>query len=185
MSDRFVSVIGQENAVRQLLAAVERPVHAYLFVGPAGVGKRTAALAFAAALLDDDRALDERHPDLTMVEREGASISVPQAREISRLASLTPVEGKRKVLILVDFHLVDEAAPAMLKTLEEASPSTVFVILAESVPKQLVTVASRCVKIEFCTLSEELIYSTLLSEGADVERAAEAARSARGSLDRA
>lgn len=185
VDDRFTSVVGQESAVRQLRAAVQRPVHAYLFVGPAGVGKRAAALAFAAELIDDDRALDERHPDVVVVEREGASISVAQAREISRLASLTPVESDRKVLILVDFHLVEDAAPAMLKTIEEASQSTVFVVLAESVPKELVTVASRCVRIDFCTLSTELIESTLASEGVEVSRAAQAAQGAHGSLERA
>lgn len=185
VKDPFSSVIGQPKAVEQLRAAANRPVHAYLFVGPAGSGKRTAARAFAAALLGDDRPLDDLHPDVSIVEREGASINVAQAREIGRLAARSPMEGDRKVLVLTEFHLVDEAAPALLKTIEEASETTVFVILTDSMTRELVTVASRCVKIDFCALSNEAIESALLAEGCDAEHAKEAAASAFGNLDRA
>lgn len=185
MNSPFAEVVGQNRAVEQLLAAVKAPVHAYLFVGPSGCGKALAAKAFAGALLNDDRALVGTHPDVVVVEREGASISVAQAREIGRLAARTPVEGNRKVLVLTDFHLVADAAPALLKTIEEASPSTVFVILADSVPKDLVTVASRCVRIDFCALATAVIEETLLAEGVEAKRAHEAAESANGSIDRA
>jgi len=156
-----------------------------LFVGPAGSGKRIAARAFAAALLGDDSALSDAHPDLVTVEREGASISVGQAREIARLAARSPMEGDRKVLVLTDFHLVEEAAPALLKTIEEASASTVFVILADTVTRDLVTVASRCARVDFSTLSNELIAETLIGEGIDDTRAQEAAAGSFGNLSRA
>ena len=185
MRDPFDVVIGQAQAVDQLRRHAERPVHAYLFVGPAGVGKHTAALAFAAAVLGDKRVQSGVHPDVITVEREGASINVAQAREIGRLAVRSPVEGNRKVLILTDFHLVDEAAPALLKTIEEASETTVFIILADTVTKELVTVASRCVRIDFCHLSEQTIVDELLAEGADESHARDAAAAAFGSLDRA
>lgn len=181
----FEAVIGQQLAVSQLHGCLERPVHAYLFVGPAGAGKRAAAFAFSAALLDDARALRGVHPDVHVVDREGASISVGQAREISRLASLSPLEGARKVLILDDFHLVADAAPALLKTIEEASESTTFIILAESVPRELVTVASRCVVIEFRALNQEVIVNALVDDGIDVTRARVIAESSFGDLDRA
>src|SRR5436305_6012661 len=88
----YAGVIGQERAVEQLRAAARSPVHAYLLVGPPGAGKRPAARAFAAALLCHNggcgecdvcrRVLGEVHPDVVVVEREGAYISVAQAREI-------------------------------------------------------------------------------------------------------
>jgi DNA polymerase-3 subunit delta' len=181
----FDAVIGQALVVSQLQGCLERPVHAYLFVGPAGSGKRAAAFAFSAALLDDARALRGAHPDVHVVDREGASISVGQAREISRLASLSPVEGARKVLVLDDFHLVADAAPALLKTIEEASASTTFIILAESIPRELVTVASRCVVVEFRSLAPETIVDALVAGGLDRTRAVAIAESSFGDLDRA
>ena len=87
---QLVDVVGQDRAVGELRRAVPAPVHAYLFVGPRGSGKRALAAAFASELLADgttgagrDRnvmlALAEEHPDLVVVEREGASISAEQA----------------------------------------------------------------------------------------------------------
>jgi DNA polymerase III subunit delta' len=147
------------RAAAALAAAVPAPVHAYLLVGPAGSGTREAARAFGAALLCPDggcghcrtcrRVKDANHPDLVMVERAGASILMDQAREIVRLAARSPLEGNRKVLVLTDFHLVDRAGPALLKTLEEPSASTVLVLTAERITPELVTIASRCVKIDF------------------------------------
>ncbi len=185
MSDYLDAIPGQPEAVRQLRAAIDRPVHAYLFVGPAGSGKQAAAFAFAACLLDDERAVRGAHADLVYVEREGASINVAQAREISRVAARSPLEGSRKVLVLDEFHLVDEAAPALLKTIEEAPASTVFLILADSVPRELVTVASRCVRIDFSALTPAVISDVLCSEGIEPERSQEAAAAAFGNLERA
>ena len=144
----YDSVPGQERAVEQLRRSATRPVHAYLFAGPPGTGKLEAALGFAASLLcphggdatcrDCRRALAGTHPDLLVVEREGAYIRRKEADEIIRIAARTPVEGRRKVLVLVDFHLVQEVAPMLLKTIEEPPPSTVFVILADHIPAELV-----------------------------------------------
>lgn len=195
MSDVFDRVTGQDEAVAQLRAAASRPVHAYLLVGSPGSGKRTAARAFAAALLCPDRGcgvcdvcrrvLAEAHPDVVAVEREGASISVDRAREVRRLAMRTPNEGHRKVLVLSDFHLVQEAAPTLLKVLEEPPASTVFVVLADYVPPELVTIASRCVRVDFRTLRPEQVASVLVAEGVDAGAAAEVAEASGGRLDRA
>ncbi len=176
---------GQPQAMAALRAAVTQPVHAYMFVGPRGSGKQAAAVAFAAELLHDERPFTQAHPDVVLVEREGASIAVDQAREISRLAARSPLEGDRKVLILDEFHLVGSAAPALLKTIEEASASTVFVVLAESVPPELVTVASRCVRVDFVALAPSVIAEILESEGVETERAEQAAQDAMGDLGRA
>lgn len=191
----FDDLVAQEGALANLRAAAAAPVHAYLLVGPPGSGKRTAAVAFAAAILCPNggcgacsactRALGGVHPDLVVVERAGPSISVDQAREVRRLAMRSPNEGPRKVLILVDFHLVREAAAVLLKILEEPPPSTVFVILAEQLTPELVTIASRCVRVDFGALSAERLAAALVAEGMDPAAAPEIAAASGGRLDRA
>ena len=189
--DVWASVIGQDTAVARLRAASANPVHAYLLVGPAGSGTKTAAFAFAAALLgpaarDQRLALAGEHPDVRLVERVGAAISVEQAEDIIRAASLAPVEGRRKVLILDEFHLLRaESAAKLLKTVEEPSRSTVFVILADDVPPELVTIASRCVRIDFGPLAEAVVRGALERDGASETVASHAARAAAGNLERA
>ncbi|HEV2760727.1 MAG TPA: ATP-binding protein [Acidimicrobiales bacterium] len=191
----FDDIVGQESAVAHLRAAVAAPVHAYLLVGPPGSGKRTAAFALAAGLLcplggcgECDicvRALAGAHPDVVLVERSGPSITVDQAREVRRLAMRSPNEGARKVLVLTDFHLVREAASVLLKVLEEPPASTVFVILAEQLPPELVTIASRCVQVDFGPLSPLQVSAALEGEGIDPAVACEVAAIAGGRLDRA
>jgi DNA polymerase-3 subunit delta' len=188
-------VVGQSRAVDQLTRAAIAPVHAYLFVGPAGSTKEDAARAFAALLLagvDDADARDARlalhreHPDVREVERAGARISTEQVSEVIRTASLAPVEGSRKVMILHEFHLLDaNAAARLLKTIEEPPPSTIFLVLADQVPPELVTVASRCVRIEFSTIPEAAILDVLVAEGVPAEAAVLAAKAAEGNLTRA
>ncbi len=196
MSDPlFAEVVGQEEAVTTLRAAARNPVHAYLLLGPSGVGKRAAARAFAACLLCPDGgcgtcrhcrlALASAHPDLVVVERSGPFIGVNEAREITRLAVRTPLEARRRVLVLTDFHLVDKAAPALLKTIEEPPASTVFVILADRVVPELVTIASRCVTVELRPLAPSRLVALLQAEGAPRHQAELAARAAGGSLGRA
>jgi DNA polymerase III subunit delta' len=188
-------VVGQTRALEVLSGTLARPVHAYLFTGPPGAGKRRAAMAFAAALTCPNGgcgdcpscrdALQGRHLDVIVVEREGASIAVGAAREIATLAQRTPAVSSRQVIILVDFHLVDEAAPALLKTIEEPPSSTVFVVLADGLPESLVTIASRCVPVPFVALDEVSICDLLVADGVDPQLAASAAAGSRGRLDRA
>src|SRR5207237_9189193 len=177
----FDQLVGQERAVVQLEAAARAPVHAHLFVGPPGSGKRAAARAFAAALLCPDggcgtcdvctRVLAGLHPDVVLVERSGPYITVEQAREIVRLALRSPNEGRRKVLVLTDFHLVREAAPTLLKVIEEPPESTVFVVLADHVPVELETIASRCVRIDFRAIGRDDLVETLMAAGVHRRRA--------------
>jgi len=110
---------------------------------------------------------------------------VPMAKEVVQLASRSPVEGSRKVLVLTDFHLVEEAAPVLLKTIEEPPASTVFVILAEGLPPELVTIASRCVQVLFPPLREADIAAALGADGVAPDQAAVLAAAAAGRLDRA
>lgn len=189
------AVVGQEQAVALLAGAVAEPVHAYLFVGPPGTGKRAAARAFAALLISPDGdphgrdarlALAGEHPDVREVARVGASISVDQASEIVRLAALAPNEGRRKVMVLDEFHLIaPPAAAKLLKTIEEPPESTVFLVLAEQVTPDLVTIASRCVRVEFRPLTDDTVIAALRRSGVDEATARTAAVSAGGNLDRA
>lgn len=191
----YASLVGQERAVAELRAAARAPVHAYLLVGPAGTGAREAALGFAASLLCADggcgacevcgRALRAVHPDVVVLERTGPYISVDDARAAGRIAATGPVEARRKVLVLTDFHLVDRAGPALLKVMEEPPTTTVFVVLAEDVPAELVTIASRCVRIDLVALSPEAVAGALVAEGVERALATEVAAAAGGRIDRA
>jgi DNA polymerase-3 subunit delta' len=170
-------------------------VHAYLFVGPNGCTKDEAARAFAALLLsgvDDADQRDARlalageHPDVSEVRRAGATISKDQVSDVIRSASLAPVEGSRKVMILNEFHLLDaNAAARLLKTLEEPPSSAVFIVLADQVPPELVTIASRCVRIEFSAIADTAVRDVLMTEGIEPEVAELAAHAAEGNLTRA
>lgn len=188
-------VVGQPAVVSLLRSSLAHPVHAYLFVGPPGTGRKEAAVAFAAALFCPEggcgscsvctETLAGRHPDLVVVERQGASISVKQAGEVVRLASRTPRAAPYQVLVLVDFHLVGQAAPILLKTLEEPPVSTVIIVTAESVPADFVTIASRCARVEFRPLTEPDLVEALVREGAERAAAEAVAQAAQGQLDRA
>ena len=188
-------VVGQPTAVEHLRRAAAAPVHAYLLVGPSGSTKHEAARAFAAALLagDDDPggrdarlALAGEHPDVHEVERVGAAISKDQAVEIVHLTSLAPVEGSRKVLILHDFHLLTgEAAARLLKSIEEPPPSTIFVVLADFVPLDLITISSRCVRIDFRSIPDDVLAARLRADGVDDETTAVVVAAAGGDLTRA
>ena len=189
-------VVGQPEAVERLrAAAASGAVHAYLFVGPAGSTKLQAARAFAARLLDGTEEADTRtarlilrgeHPDVREVRRTGPAISKDQADEIVRESSLTPTEGSAKVMILEEFHLL--AAPGaarLLKTIEEPPDSTTFLILADFVPSELVTISSRCARIDFRAIGPDVVAARLVAEGVGPAEAMVAARASHGDLDRA
>ena len=188
-------VVGQTQAIRRLTQIARDPVHAYLFVGPPGSTKDEASRAFAALLMagtDDPSQRDARlalageHPDVREVQRYGARISADQVNDIIRNASLAPVEGLRKVMILHDFHLLDAPAAArLLKTLEEPPQSTIFIVLADQVTPELTTIASRCVRIPFSALSDDVVAGELVAAGIDPATAQVAALAAEGNLTRA
>lgn len=191
----FAEVVGQEKAVAQLASAARRPVHAYLFHGPPGSGKRAAARGLAAALLCPDggcgtcnscrRALAGIHPDVVTVERSGASLDVDDAREITARAHRRPLESSRQVLLVPDVHLALKAAPALLKTIEEPPPSTVFILLADDLSPGLATIVSRCVQVPFAAVAPTVLEEWLVRRGVDVAMAASVAAASGGNLDRA
>ena len=199
-ADLWASVVGQDEVVARLQAAAASPTHAYLLVGEPGYGTRAAARAFAAELLirggdTSDEAADrhrrlaraDEHPAITVIEREGASISVDQAREVVRQANMAPAEGSRQIFVLLDFHLImiPIVAGILLKSIEEPPPGTIFVVLADDVPAELVTIASRCSRVDFSPIPAALIRSELAREGVEGSIALAAATSSGGDLDRA
>ncbi len=191
----FAGVVGQDAAVRQLLAAARRPVHAYLFVGGLGEARLDIVRGFAAALLCPSggcghcevcrRALAGVHPDLVEFERAGASLSVEDARRVVRMAARRPIEAHRQVLVVPDVQLARVAAPVLLKTLEEPLGPSIFVLLADFVPADLATIASRCVRVDVRAVPAAELSGWLEGRGIDAELAAELADAAAGSVERA
>jgi DNA polymerase-3 subunit delta' len=184
MGDLFGDVIGHGAVCAVLERDLVAPAHAYLFVGPIGVGKATVARRFAAGILCGGdggcvrRVMRGLHPDVVLIEPDGRSaITVDQARNTVALASLAPVEGDRKVFLFEEGGAMnDEAANALLKTLEEPSASTVFIVIAESEDDLPDTVASRCRTIIFGRVPEKEVAAGLAAAGIDRERAEEASR---------
>jgi DNA polymerase-3 subunit delta' len=206
MIDSWADVLGQPDAVARLKASVDTPVHAYLFVGPPGSGKRAAVRAFAAELFaareaDPDAAdrqrrlaLAEHHPDLVLIEPEGgifrggrvASDAESDATVVIREAYRSPTDAALRVVVPVGFHTANEAAiGALLKTIEEPPGRSVMVLLSDLVPEEQATIESRCVRIDFHAVSDEVLRDALVAEGIEPVRAGEVASLAAGDLTRA
>lgn len=198
----FSNIMGHKRLVEGLRRALgtARLAHAYLFVGPQGVGKTTTALEFAKALQcssskDDScdqclscRKVGERlHPDVIWVEPQGRQILVEQVREVQRRLMYKPLEGARRVVILKDAQELNlQAANALLKILEEPPGDTVMLLLADSESSLLPTVVSRCQKLRFAPLETQVVCAYLQEQaGWDPETASKAARAAQGSIGKA
>lgn len=179
------------------LASGASPSHAYLFHGPAGAGKRTAARALAAELLVAGsphpesaraRALSGAHPDLTWVKPSGAHEMLVADIDgpVIAAASRTPFESARRVFVIERAHtLNDEGANRMLKTLEEPASFVHLILLTDRLVEMLPTIVSRCQLVRFEAPSIAEIAARLEAAGAAHETAAACARLALGDAERA
>jgi DNA polymerase-3 subunit delta' len=190
-------IIGHEWAVRLLQRSLEREQlsHAYLLLGPSRVGKATLALALARAINCTGDAppcgvcrscrliAAGRHPDVHLVEGgEVRAIHIAQVRELQHQVMLSPVEARRRVVILTDFQgATVEAANCLLKTLEEPPPQVMLVLTASHEGRLLPTIVSRCQILWLRPPASDTIARGLQAQyGAPAEQAAELARLAAG-----
>jgi DNA polymerase III subunit delta' len=174
--------------------------HAWLLLGPAGSGKRAAATAMAAALNCTDtpgvgcgrcssclRTLRNRYPDVHYVVPEGPLIPVDTIREsVIPEAARSPFEGRYKVFVIDEAERMNDAAQnALLKTLEEPEPDTVFILVSDQEEELLETIRSRCRVVRLEPVSEQRIVELLSGEGVSDETALLSARLSEGDAERA
>lgn len=199
--DPYRDVVGQADARNFLVRAAADPTNAYLIVGPHGSGKLDLARAFAADLLTAGLPSDERtrvidlvlagnFADCTLVGAEGSRVRKDEARVLHDECYRKPVDGRYKVVIGLGFDVItDEAAATLLKTIEEPGPSVIVILLAEHVPPELVTIASRCVRVHLPPLTSAEVRAGLAADPALVAVSPEvldrAADGAAGDLRRA
>lgn len=184
-------LMGHHWAVNLLQNQVksDRLRHAYLFLGPSGIGKRDLALSFAKAIncLDPGepgvfcdecrvcRQIDRaQHPDLFVLQREEGDkdIKVKALRELQRSLSLAPYDAEYRVALILNFqHASTSAANALLKTLEEP-PAKVILLLTAEIPESLpLTILSRCELLRLRPLALESLTRELAARGIDKKQA--------------
>ena len=182
-------VIGHQRVVEALIAALARGSvhHAHLFAGPDGIGKRVLADTFAALCAcsgvvgrdEDGRAAEAcgacrscrhvlgggEHPDvLRLSPIDGArTIKIAQVREVLRIVPFPPIEAPTRFVIIEPAEaLTEEAANALLKTLEEPSSHTRFIVISSRPDALLATIRSRCQQVLFGRLSDAEVIEVLV-----------------------
>jgi DNA polymerase-3 subunit delta' len=203
----FRDILGQDGVLSRLRTALRqgRLAHAYLFLGPEGVGKSSTTRALAGALNctqpreDGDacgtcpscrRLLAGTHPDFLEIlptsEGRQPQIKIEQIREFRRLTAYPPVGGGWRVALIKPAETMnDAAANCLLKTLEEPPPQHLLVLTAGVEDDLFPTVVSRCQKLAFSPLPYSLIIKELMARGRTQPQAALVAALSGGSLGRA
>ena len=186
--------------LRRSLSAAKLP-HAYIFSGPAGVGKATTALAVAQAIncetapgegCDSCRSCTKitegTHPDIRVIAPSGAGnfITVEEIRNLITILAYSPHEARARLIVVTDAdRLRQEAANAFLKTLEEPPPRTHFVLCSAAPAQLLPTIRSRCQVIRFAPLPISALVEILIDSGVEPDAARQAAALAEGSAQTA
>ncbi|MCZ8517527.1 DNA polymerase III subunit delta' [Paenibacillus filicis] len=177
----FAAIEGQDRVKRILQNSLreDKVSHAYIFTGPAGTGRRAMAKAFAQAIyckvLPDDacgECLDCRkvehgnHPDLYIIEPDGASIKIEQIRELQKQFAYRASASGVKMYILQDADkMTVQAANSLLKFLEEPTSQVVAVLLTDNGNALLPTIRSRAQWVPFMPLNKSSMTKQLLNEG--------------------
>lgn len=180
----FAEIVGHQKLLENLRSALRsgRLHHAYLLLGPDGVGKRTIALALAKAIhcseSEDDfcgacvnclRISDSNHPDLRVIGplTDRKEISIQQIRELERELNYRSFTGKRKIAIIDPAPLMNAAAQnALLKTLEEPPEDCLMILIAANSGGLLPTVRSRCLRLSFAPLPRHEVAAFIRSKAA-------------------
>lgn len=174
--------------------------HAWLVTGPPGSGRSVVARAFGAALQCTSTAgsagcgqcrgcrtaMAGSHPDMHLVTTESLNLGVKEVRELVRQAVLRPADGRWQVIVIEDAdRLTDEAADALLLSLEEPPPRTVWLLCAPAAQDISPTIRSRCRTVALRTPPVADVAAFLVGEGVDPAMAAFAGRAAQGHIGRA
>lgn len=188
----FEEVVGQKQIVQTLKNAIDRDRigHAYLFCGPRGTGKTSIAKIFARTLnctgehkpcmeCENCRlSLSGNHPDI--IEIDAASNNgVDEVRSLIERVGYAPMEGKYKVYIIDEVHMMTTGAfNALLKTIEEPPAHVIFILATTEPNKVLPTILSRCQRFDFSRVSEPEIAARLMKvcEEENIELSDDAAR---------
>jgi len=186
---QFADVIGQEHVARTLVNAIksERVAHAYLFVGPRGIGKTTTARIFAKALNCKNGPTDTpcdkcdacleimQGSNLDVMEIDGASNNgVEQVRELCSNAAYVPARGPYKIYIIDEVHMLSMGAfNALLKTLEEPPAHAKFIFATTEPHKVPATILSRCQRFDLRPIETvkivELLGKIAKAEGVEID----------------
>ena len=195
----YTGILGQDNSIALLsrTLATGKTAHAYLFEGIEGCGKKLTALAFIEAVFCGGtegcghcpacrKISSGRHPDLHLVEPDGAFIKIDQIRELQRELAFRPFEATKKACIIDGAERLNPAAGnALLKTLEEPPGNALLILITANPDGVLPTVLSRCQRLHFSALSEAAIDSILRERGRAPEAARIIASLAGGSMGKA
>ncbi|TDB89971.1 DNA polymerase III subunit delta' [Actinomadura sp. KC216] len=195
-------LVGQEPVVAQLSSAASDGTglaHAWLFTGPPGAGRATAARAFAAALQCEQaprgcghcpschQVLQGTHADVDVIRPTGLSYGADQARKLVLRAASSPSGGRWQIVLFEDAHRATETATnVLLKAIEEPPPRTIWLLCTPSPEDLLVTIKSRCRVVTLRTPPVAAVADVLFQrDGVDRDTADLAARVAQGHIGRA
>ncbi len=182
-------ILGHRRVLDVLTGAIDsgRLHHAYLFTGPPGVGKSTVAHALTAVLncqrrpkgrFGEDcgecsacrRISAYQHPDFLFVEPPNRVIKIDQIRQVQKASTSTPYEGRYRVVLIDDAHTMrEEAANALLKTLEEPPDRTILILVTDRPHLLLDTIISRCQRMRFGSIDEKQVAEALTQFADDEE----------------
>lgn len=195
----FADILGQDTPISVLKRsmATGRLAHAYLFEGVEGCGKKATAIALIEAvfcgkgdgcgLCSSCRKIRSmQHPDMHLIEPDGTFIKIDQIRSLQKELAYRPFEAPKKACIIDGAERLNQAAGnALLKTLEEPTGNALIILVTSQPSGVLPTILSRCQRLVFHGLSEEMITSYLISKGVDHEPAHLSASLAGGSVKNA